>query len=400
MRVLALGGAGAMGVHACRTVAKVHEDAELIVADLDAERAAEVAASLGDRARSIGLDVTDAAALTEAIRRADVVMNTVGPFFRFGVPILRAAIAQGRDYVDICDDWEPTVEMLGLNEAAKAAGSTALVGMGASPGVSNLLAVSAARELDRVDEIITGWDLTTGGLDAASIPGVPSAAVVHAIEQITGTIRVTRGGRPVDEPALRRTRLDYPGVGRRRAWTFGHPEALTMPAAFPSVTTSLNVAFGDPAAIAGLRVIRAAVDLRLVSARRAALIAERVDRWSSAKPAFRGRRLPPLFGLAIGARHGEPASVGCALAQIPGGLTMGEVTGIPLGVAIGLLAGARPGVGTPETLLDPGDVYAALAPHCIGDPDPASMVVTTRSWEAHAAADLHDALDRAHALLV
>lgn len=399
MRVLALGGAGAMGVHACRTVAKVHEDAELIVADLDAERAAEVAAGLGGRARSVGLDVTDAAALAEAIGRADVVMNTVGPFFRFGVPILRAAIAQGRDYVDICDDWEPTVEMLRLNEAAKAAGSTALVGMGASPGVSNLLAVSAARELDRVDEIITGWDLTTGGLDAASTPGVPSAAVVHAIEQITGKIRVTRGGRPVCEPALRRIRLDYPGVGRRTAWTFGHPEALTMPAAFPSVTTSLNVAFGDPAAIAGLHVIRAAVDRRLVSARRAALIAERVDRWSSAKPAFRGRRLPPLFGLAIGTRHGEPASVGCALAQIPGGLTMGEVTGIPLGVAIGLLASARPGVGTPETLLDPGDVYAALAPHCIGDPHPEGMVVTTRSWEAHAAADLHGALDRARALL-
>ena len=43
-----------------------------------------------------------------------VVMNTVGPFFRFGVPILTAAIDAGTDYIDVCDDWEPTLEMLAL----------------------------------------------------------------------------------------------------------------------------------------------------------------------------------------------------------------------------------------------------------------------------------------------
>ncbi|WP_018655511.1 saccharopine dehydrogenase family protein [Actinomadura flavalba] len=348
------------------------------------------------RVRALGLDVRDVVALAAAMRGVDVVVNTVGPFFRFGVPVLRAAIAAGCDYIDICDYWEPTVEMLGLDGAARAAGVTALVGMGASPGVSNLLAVTAARELDRVDRIVTGWDLTLGGLDGPARPGVPNAAVVHAVRQVTGTIRVTRRGRAVDERPLRRTVVDYPGAGRHTAWTFGHPEALTLPAAFPSVRGSVNVTFADAMTVAGLRALGRAVDHRLVSPHRAATVAEWADRRFPADPAraFRRRRLPPLFALATGARDGAPAAVGCALAQVPGDLTMGAATGIPLGAAVGLLAGRPPGVATPETLLDPDAFFTALAPHCVGHPRPEDMTVTTHSWNPTASTDLNAAFAR------
>ena len=35
-----------------------------------------------------------------------------------------------------------------------------IVGLGSSPGVSNLCALLAARRLDRVEEIVTGWKLS------------------------------------------------------------------------------------------------------------------------------------------------------------------------------------------------------------------------------------------------
>ena len=50
----------------------------------------------------------------------DVVLNTTGPFFKFGEPILKSAIKCNCHYLDICDDWEPTIEMLKLNDEAKA----------------------------------------------------------------------------------------------------------------------------------------------------------------------------------------------------------------------------------------------------------------------------------------
>ncbi|MCD0451729.1 hypothetical protein LO762_21390 [Actinocorallia sp. API 0066] len=78
---------------------------------------------------------------------------------------------------------------------------------------------------------------------------------------------------------------------------------------------------------------------------------------------------------------------------------MGEVTGVPLGVAAGLTPGGAPGVTTPETHLDPAAFFTALAPHCVGRPRPEDMVVTTRSWDPDPTTDLHTRLAHTHALL-
>jgi saccharopine dehydrogenase-like NADP-dependent oxidoreductase len=128
MRVLAVGGAGGMGRHACRAAIGLDGVDELVITDLDGTRAARFAAQLGPGVRSLGLDVTDGAALDAALAQADVVMNTAGPFFRFGVPVLAAALGAGCHYLDICDDWEPTLQMLDLHEQAARRGLTAIVG--------------------------------------------------------------------------------------------------------------------------------------------------------------------------------------------------------------------------------------------------------------------------------
>ena len=62
----------------------------------------------------------------------DIVLNTTGPFFKFGLPILKSAIKCKCHYFDICDDWEPTEEMLKLNDEALKNEITAIVGLGAS----------------------------------------------------------------------------------------------------------------------------------------------------------------------------------------------------------------------------------------------------------------------------
>ncbi|MFI6940209.1 saccharopine dehydrogenase family protein [Streptomyces sp. NPDC050418] len=388
MRVLALGGAGGMGRHLCRTALHLDGIDELTVADLDETAAHRFAAELTTpgspvQVRALGLDVTDPAALHSALTRADAVVNTVGPFYRFGVPVLTAAIDARCHYLDICDDWEPTAAMLGLSARARAAGVTAVIGMGATPGLSNLLAVYAARELDSVHDLVTGWNVEAGGLDATG-PGV-SAAIVHGIAQMTGTIRVLRDGRYTDERPLRRTPLDYPGLGRRTAWTFGHPEPITLPRTL-AATTSVNVTTGSRSFLAFMRATRWAVDHRVLSPARAARLAQTAERRLPSPPLDRlvgPDRLPPLFALATGTHAGRPASVGVALCHFPG-TTMGAVTGIPLAVALEqLTTGAltAPGVHAPEAALDPDRYFAALAPHCPGAPRPEAMTAITRSWD-------------------
>ncbi len=197
MRVVAL-GAGGMGRYAAKTAAGFDFVDELIIADLDQSAASRLAESIGSKARSMRVDVTDASSLATAFEGAHAVLNSVGPFFRLGPPVLRAAIAAKCHYLDINDDWESTEAMMALNSDARAAGITAVIGIGASPGISNLLAVTAMRELDQVDEVYAGFDL-----DAAmpeSRGEKPCAATIHGVHQLTGTIRVFDGGKVVDEP--------------------------------------------------------------------------------------------------------------------------------------------------------------------------------------------------------
>lgn len=379
MRILALGGAGGMGRAAAEFLVNADEVERVVIADIDAARAESVARQLGGKAIGSGLDVTDRAALDAALTDCDLVVNTVGPFFRFAVPILSAAIELGRNYIDICDDWEPTLDMLALNDRARARGVAAVIGMGASPGVTNLLALRAGRELDTVTTVLTGWGVE--GTDPGGSQG-PSAAMVHGIRQITGRIKVRRAGALVDRAPLERMRFTYPGIGPAEGRTFGHPEAVTLDRAFPHLRENANIVVGNRPALIGLSILRFCVDHRLLTPAAAARIGAWTEQRLPASPAstLKPGGLPLLFAVVTGTRNNSAACAATALAQVPG-FTMAANTGIPLAVAATMLVGAaRPGVHPPETALDPDEFFAALSHHCIGKPAPAAMTVTTRSW--------------------
>jgi saccharopine dehydrogenase-like NADP-dependent oxidoreductase len=279
-----------------------------------------------------------------------------------------------------------------MDGEARARGVTAVIGMGASPGISNLLAVTAMRELDDVEELYPGFDL-----DAAmpeSRGRKPSAATVHGVHQLTGTIRVFDGGRFADEAPMRRVDVDYPGLGRRTGWTMGHPEAITFPRTFPALRRSLIVMTMAPANVRAMRVLGFFVDRGLVSLERAAAWVEWME--GVGKPAKspqdyvreilddRVPRLPPLFAVAVGRKGGSPASAAATILSAPG-VGMGGATGVPLAVG---LAVARPdgeqkrGVFPPEAIIDPQAFFDRLAPLC--HPvrrSAADLLLVSRSWE-------------------
>jgi saccharopine dehydrogenase-like NADP-dependent oxidoreductase len=390
-RVLALGGCGEVGRYAVRTLLREEPLAEVVVADLDGERASAWAAECGPRVTARRLDVTDEGALRSALAEVDVVMNTVGPYFRFGVPVLRASLEVGRSYLDVCDDWEPTLRMLELDSLAREMGSTAVIGLGITPGVSNLLAALAVAELDAAEQVITGWDVESAMPE--HLGPEPSAATLHGVEQLTGKIRVRRDGRFVDERPIREVRFEYPGIGPCRAWTIGHPEPVTLPLTFDAIRESLNVMAASPWTILGMRALRGLVDGRLLSPRRAAKWAERFGRPGGRTPLLadlvreasrRGRMmLPPLFALARGSHEGQTAAAAVMLLSAPPG-GLGGTTGIPLGVGVSMLLRGqipRKGVFAPEAGVDPRQFLDRLAPLCV--PPRASgsaLTLVTRSW--------------------
>jgi len=136
--VVVLGGAGGMGRMAATIVSSYADLGELVIADLDLQAAEQLVAELAPTAktnlRAARIDVTDTVALQALLQDLQVVLNTTGPFYRLGTVVLEAAITARCHYMDICDDWEPTTQLLAFNDKAKAAGVLAIIGLGASAG--------------------------------------------------------------------------------------------------------------------------------------------------------------------------------------------------------------------------------------------------------------------------
>ena len=391
IQVVALGGCGGMGQFAVRTALDFDFVDKIIIADLDEDRARKFADQCGSKASAIPIDIQDTKALIDLLSSSDVVMTTVGPYYRFGVPILKAAIEAGCHYIDINDDWEPTLEMLDLDEDAKKAGITALVGMGASPGISNMLAVKAMDQLDIVEKIFTGWGIGDSENEDFGEPGrggTFGAAVDHWVYQFTGRIRVRRGGDFVEASPLQEIEIDYPGLGRGKVHTLGHPEPVTLPLYRPEVKDSYNVMDFPPSLVTILKTVAQKVNTGRLSVSEGAewitslenkgmsgllfsglgprLLLALIRQAVKSRPSF-----PGDFALAIGLKDGKETTVGAHLKSLPFGgmekMTMGAITGVPMALALKMFADGlvdRKGVFAPENLIEPDTFFNELAPLC------------------------------------
>jgi lysine 6-dehydrogenase len=155
MKAIILGGCGAMGTEATRDLAATSDFEEITIADLDLARAQALANQLnagagGGRVRAEQVDASDEDALVTIMAGYDVVVNAMT--YHFGLTATRAAIRAGVSYTDL-GGLHNTPKQLQLDSEARAAGVVIVLGSGATPGVTNILARRGADELDTVDAI-------------------------------------------------------------------------------------------------------------------------------------------------------------------------------------------------------------------------------------------------------
>lgn len=365
-RAVVLGACGGIGSVAAATLAAADGIDELVLADLRGDQAATMAAALAHPgAEGVGVDASDPAAVGAVLDGADIVVNCIGPFYRFGAPLLAAAIRAGVTYVDVCDDLDATRAQLDLDEAARAAGVCALIGMGNSPGFANVLVRYAADHL--LDEVESVDIMHIHGGE----PAEGAAVLKHRIHAMTsdvplfidGEFRTVRMLEPSGAEFVVET--EFRDVGVSPVYPYPHPETITLPRHLPGLRRATNLGVVFP-----LSYFTMTMDL--VRAGAAATTAVVVD----------GHEVVPLeFTVAhliaqrprLLAEAGVTGPAGCLKivvggrrADAPGEHTVvfslssqslgaGEGTGIPAALgALGLLgSGGPPGVHPPEAIVDP-----------------------------------------------
>ncbi|MFO0695150.1 MAG: saccharopine dehydrogenase NADP-binding domain-containing protein [Polyangiales bacterium] len=241
-KVVVLGGCGGIGNVAVKALAALEAFDEIVVADVRADEAAKLAQGFGKPGiTSTAVDATSPDSLASAMKGATVVLNCVGPFYRFGPPILEAAIRAKVDYVDICDDLAPTRVMLEMDAAAKEAGISALIGMGNSPGLANVF-VKLVKDLflDQVEEVdimhIHGGEPEEG-----------AAVVKHRIHAMVHDVPLFLDGEFVNVRQLEESgqahvvETDFRNVGKFPVYPYPHPETITLPKYIPGLKRATNL---------------------------------------------------------------------------------------------------------------------------------------------------------------
>lgn len=351
VEVAVLGAAGTIAGAIVRDLAEYEEVGGLRLLDLDAARAAEAAERHGaGKARAEAVDARQPGALAAALEGCEVLVNSAS--YRINLEAMDAAVAAGCHYVDLGGLYWMTAQQLERGEQFLRADRLALLGMGSSPGKTNVMAVAAARALggDRLDEA----HVSAAGRDPApareGVLRLPYA-LATLLDELRMNPIVVAGGRAVEiEPMSSGGEVGFPEpIGPSPTLHTLHSELLTFPTSFACREASFRLSLA-PALERKLTELSRAGEAEVQAA--AATVAPPSDQTVSAH--------------VVQARVGDRRATVSAL-TVPAadwGLGGGVVsTAAPAAAAVRLLARGRidaRGALPPELCVDPDDLFVEL----------------------------------------
>ena len=395
-RIVVIGAAGEMNREALKRIVAHEPEVALHLTDIDADAVARVAEELGGAHSWDRLDLFDAAALRSAIKGASLVLNGAGPYMRTAEPVMEACLDEGVTYLDFDDDPESTLAALRIDAKANEAGVSLLIGCGASPGYTNVLAVDVVDQLDSVESIDVFW---SSGDEGARPFG--TAVLEHCLHMLEGQATSFRNGELTTIDLGHSEVADMgSAVGRIRLYEVAHPEPITLPRRFPGLESARCLGTFDPVPVTGLfKGLAKAVyadELTMEDATRflQAILADAeadLKPWRYAlggmweqvltgeveldemlgvlRAAAAGEHVPYLCMVRVeasGTKDGRPCTVARRLGYAPDGWkSMADVTGACTAafVSLALSASVPAGVLSPEDWVSPAEYFAKLEAH-------------------------------------
>lgn len=223
MKVVVLGGAGAVGTVIVKHLVEYPEISEVVCADIAMERAKRLA----NRLRSSKLKVkrvnaADFASILNVLMDADLVINSARP--EWNLSIMDIAIETGTHYMDLAA--EGLYRQLARDDEWRKANLTALISVGEAPGLSNVFAKYAADKLDKVDEIRIrdGYRIISDEIIFTFAPDI-------AIEELLYKSVVYENGEFKRVPSMTGEEIyEFPEpVGPLKVYFANHEEPMTLP---------------------------------------------------------------------------------------------------------------------------------------------------------------------------
>ena len=229
MKYFVLGGYGAMGKIIVKDLFETTND-EIIIAGRDLKEARKLTNSYKSiRVKAVYADTNNHESMVKAFKGSNVVIHAV--HHEFNVKVMKACLAAKTNYDDLGGLYHWIKPQLRLNKQFKKANLTAVISIGASPGITDILAAYGASKLDKVKEV----HIRMGDIDKTDVIRPSPLASSYSIQTIFEEFSykpavLTKGKVKFVEPMSGREDFTFPKpVGAVKPMYTIHSEIATIP---------------------------------------------------------------------------------------------------------------------------------------------------------------------------
>ena len=236
MRVLSLGGAGAVCQHATRDLAAFSSFDQIVVGDYDVAAAERLVAEIADpRLSVLKVDAGDYRSMVGIFKDFDVILN--GLPWKYDLSVTKACVEAGVSGLDVSteeDQWS-------YDQAARDQDIVFIPGMGATPGITNVMARRGADQLDQVDDIQINF---AAFRCPAPSPGLLITFLWEFHPETEERLYYRDGEFHWAGPFAGLKTVDFPGpIGKQEVCYIPHPETRTMPVSLGARNVSVHGCF-------------------------------------------------------------------------------------------------------------------------------------------------------------
>ena len=375
---IAIVGAGAMGLHIAEALLASSADVELLAIDTSRESLSKFEAALAnDRVKLAIENATEVKRLAVALRGSTVVVNSAQ--YDVNVLVMNAAIKAAAHYVDLGGMFHETRRQLKLHDEFYNAGLTAVVGMGAAPGITNILVAHACAELEQVESVEASFGAIVEGLQGVSLFVPPYSIRTIMRELLEESVQFLNGSHESQPPMSGTRVINFPQpVGELPCIYTLHSEPATLPdylrakgvrnvvwrLGLPSALTDAVRAFASAGLSASEPIIYRGVEIAPVDFLVASIEANQRNSASVKSSYTESGCLRVEVNGAISSQELRTTVLTCQRSITGVAPDMaGVITGVPCAIAALMLADGRvsnPGVHAPEAVIPPSVMFEEL----------------------------------------
>jgi len=228
--MLVLGASGQIGAYTVQDLIEMCGEKDVIASSRKMANVKKAMddLKLGKKVKLMELDANNTGKVLETIKKEKVESVVNCAWYQTNLGVMDACLKGGATYTDLGGFFDTCLKQIELNKKWKDAGINATIGLGSTPGMTNVAGAAGAKRLDKLDtiDIVCAWGNTLPVKEA----GWPGYSIRTVLDEFTQESVQWINGKYEKQKILGgETDVVMPDpIGKVKAYYIKHSEPATM----------------------------------------------------------------------------------------------------------------------------------------------------------------------------